>query len=562
MTIALLSLTLFAWTAGLPAPVQDAALPFRVRTHDASAGEMQLALDGAAVSALSGMQHARFAALPLPDGTLVDAELTRLRVPALGFLVDGRPAPQLLEGLDLSVWMGTLAGDGSSQIALSASQAGLQGWVSSGGELFHLVSDSADTIWFVAERALEARGMQSQASCRAEDLPEYDEFLAKRPAVGGGTIKAGGSPALYQCKIALETDWQLHQVFNQNLAAETTYVTSLLTWVAYRYEEQIGTQLTFPYIAFYTSPNDPWHAQDVGGSSIDLLYEFQAAWQGGLPLGTDLAAFLSGAGLGGGVAWLPGLCNGPYNFSVSGNIDGDVTFPVQVSPSNWDFMVLAHEVGHNFGSPHSHDYCPPLDQCAPAGYFGGCQTQQVCTNQGTLMSYCHLCSGGLANVTTYFHPANATDMRAWVEATCLPLYCTDPIVYCTSKLNSLLCAPQVGWSGHPTLAGLDDFKVLADQVLNNQNGLMFYGGSPASTPYQGGTICVGAPIVRTAGQASGGNPPPSDCSGTLKFDWSHAGLSAVGLGAGTTVYAQFWYRDPLSVGGSGFTNGLSFTICN
>ena len=35
------------------------------------------------------------------------------------------------------------------------------------------------------------------------------------------------------------------------------------------------------------------------------------------------------------------------------------------------------------------------------------------------MSYCHLCSGGTGNITTYFHPTSATYMQA-AAASCLP----------------------------------------------------------------------------------------------------------------------------------------------
>jgi hypothetical protein len=553
-------LTLVLSLALAPVTAQDTALPFTVRSIDGATGRMELALAPDAVRALAQLERARFAALPLPGGGAVEVELERLTLPEIGFRVDGRDAPHLLDGLDLSVWLGAIPGEEDSQVAFSASQAGLHGWVLRGGEAFHWMSDGADNVWLAAENELEALGMTRQGSCLADTLAGYDEGVARTLALDHGAPKAGGSPPLYGCTIALETDWQLYQVFGQNLPAETVYVTSLLTWVGYRYEQQIGTQLTWPYVQFYTNSNDPWSSQDSGGSSVDLLYEFQAAWQFAVPGGAQLGAFLSGAGLGGGVAWLPGLCNSPYNFSVSGNIDGDVSFPVQVSPANWDFMVLAHEIGHNFGSPHSHDYCPPLDQCAPNGYFGQCQGSQVCTNQGTLMSYCHLCPGGLANVTTYFHTSNAADMRAWVESTCLPLYAPDPTVYCSPKINSQFCAPSIGWVGHPTLVGLDDFVVFADNLINNKPAIAIYGTSPASLPFEGGTICVGAPFLRKGPFFTTGTPPPDNCSGFLGLVWLHADLDAAGLGAGTTVYTQFWYRDPASVGSAGLTDALSFVI--
>ena len=178
----------------------------------------------------------------------------------------------------------------------------------------------------------------------------------------------------------METDYQLFQVFG-GLSPMTTYVTTLLAYGSSRYSGQINTTLTYPYLQFYTNSNDPWNTQDSGGSSVDLLYEFQAAWAGNVPNDCVLGHFLSGAGLGGGVAWLDVLCNNTYNFGVSGNINGNLNFPVVQGPDQWDAMVWLHEIGHNFDALHTHDYCPPLDECAPSGYFGSCQSQQNCTSR-------------------------------------------------------------------------------------------------------------------------------------------------------------------------------------
>lgn len=153
------------------------------------------------------------------------------------------------------------------------------------------------------------------------------------------------------------------------------------------------------------------------------------------------------------------------------------------------------------------------------------------------------------------------DMRAWVTSSgCLPLYCPDPLVYCTAKLNSQGCLPAVGYVGHPTLSGLDDFVVQASNVLSNRNGVHFYGFAQQAAPFQGGTLCVATPLQRTALQSSLGTPPPQYCSGSYAYAWTHSRLTA--LGAGTTVYAQFWSRDPGSPSGSGLTDAVSFTICD
>jgi hypothetical protein len=372
----------------------------------------------------------------------------------------------------------------------------------------------------------------------------------------GGPLALTSS--LYRCPVAVETDFELFQQFG-NLSAETSYVTALLAWVSYRYEQQVGTVLTYPYVMLYTS-NDPWTATD----SVSALYELQSAWQFNVPAGAALGTFVSGAPLGGGVAWLPGLCNEPYNFSACGDLAGLTAIPiVPYDPWNWDFVVIAHELGHNFNAIHTHDYCPtPVDECAPAGYFGSCQTSQTCTSQGSLMSYCHLCPGGFQNESTLFHSASAFDMRTWVEGSCLALACADPTSYCTAKTNSLGCVPQIGYDGHPTLSGLDDFRVKASNVLNNKNGLMYWGfASLNSPPFQGGYKCVGVPSIRTPVQVSGGSLTGNSCTGSYQFLMSHAYMQSHGIAPGSAFYCQYWMRDPSDAFKSGMTGGLAVTAC-
>jgi len=224
------------------------------------------------------------------------------------------------------------------------------------------------------------------------------------------------------CTIAVETDYQLFQIFG-DLSAETAYMTTLLAAISDRYEEQINTILTYPYLMFYTNAGDPWSTPECGTcGTADMLNEFVNAWAGNIPTGASLGHFISGASLGGGIAYLDVLGNPDFGFGVSANIDSNVNFPVMQQPDNWDFMVIAHELGHNFSAPHTHSVCPPIDECPSSQYWGPCQDETVCINDGTVMSYCHLCPGGTANITTYFHPENVARMQSAASIALPPFY--------------------------------------------------------------------------------------------------------------------------------------------
>jgi hypothetical protein len=392
--------------------------------------------DSKRVQALSELDSVVLTQVALPDGRTVELDLVRLDLERLKFryYVDGAERQDLLLGTDLSVWKGAVRGEPTSHAMLSFSQLGAQGWIATGDELVHLTPrpDAAGNWWngdvlMASERALNDAGMRLDNLCDAARPPREAVELPAGGLVGGAAGAGGGSSTLLgpgcsvrECKLALESDYQYFLRFNDT-TAQAVYTTTLWAYISDRYETQISTILTFPYVGFYSAPGDPWSTPDAPGSSGDMLNEFRDAWLGAVPNGARLGHFMSGASLGGGVAWLDVLCSNSFNFAVSGNINAGVNFPVVQAPTNWDFMVCAHELGHNFNALHSHDYCPPLDECPPSQYFGQCQSQQVCTNQGTIMSYCHLCSGGTGNITTFFHPTSAQFMTQAAQ-NCLPTY--------------------------------------------------------------------------------------------------------------------------------------------
>lgn len=127
------------------------------------------------------------------------------------------------------------------------------------------------------------------------------------------------------------------------------------------------------------------------------------------PSSTTLGIAYSGGNYGG------TLCNRNQGFSAVG-LNTQTNFPTL--SFNQDVQVFVHELGHNFGCPHTHNCDMQLilgqnmiDSCV-AGSFSG---DAYCINNstrrpktdGTIMSYCHI--GG--RIVLEFHPIMANRIR-------------------------------------------------------------------------------------------------------------------------------------------------------
>jgi len=136
-----------------------------------------------------------------------------------------------------------------------------------------------------------------------------------------------------------------------------------------------------------------------------------------------------------------------------------------------------------------------------------------------------------------------------------------PVVYCTSKVNSQGCTPSIGWSGtYASASQSSGFYLSTTNSLDNKAGLFFYGYQSKEVPYQGGWLCVQAPAKRTPLQNSGGVPP---CGGSFSYDFNARIASGVdpALVSGTTIYGQFWSRDPGASFNTIRTDAIEFVIC-
>ncbi|HYH47075.1 MAG TPA: M12 family metallo-peptidase, partial [Thermoanaerobaculia bacterium] len=277
-----------------------------------------------------------------------------------------------------------------------------------------------------AEVFLKERGEQSSWACGQSGAPldfmqEMQDRREKMVAETApfGSVSAQAISTLHTATIAVDTDNELLSIkFGNNTTTATNYIASLIASMTVIYERDALVRLLQGQTFLRPSTTPDPYVQTGGNASGAKLQEFSNVWNtthAGVT--RALAMMLSGKGGSGasGIAWLTSLCSKYYGTSFT------QVFTSGTTPSSGDILVVAHELGHNFGSPHTHCYANPIDNCynAEGGCFAGtrsCPAAQtingVTSVTGTLMSYCHL--SGLAGCSskTVFHPRTISEKLA------------------------------------------------------------------------------------------------------------------------------------------------------
>jgi len=277
----------------------------------------------------------------------------------------------------------------------------------------YVLAKQKNTGEFISYQSSKLR-IHSEFTCRSDELgiPERITELQKNLS---GNFNPSMSSTLLSANIAVESDFEFFTFWGNSVERASNYIISLYVPVSAIYTRDVNVQLQVGYLRVWSTSSDPY---PDATSSNTLLNSFRNYWNQNMQTTQrTLAHFISTrpGGLGG-IAWVDVLCaSGPasYGYAFS-DIDG--TFN-QLPTYSWDCMVVAHETGHNFGSPHTHS-CSwpggPIDSCYATE--GGCYTGPPIARIGTIMSYCHL-NGSIA---LFFGPLPSELIRNRSEnASCL-----------------------------------------------------------------------------------------------------------------------------------------------
>lgn len=184
-------------------------------------------------------------------------------------------------------------------------------------------------------------------------------------------------------RVYLECD---HALFTEKggVVNAANWIAAVFNNVAALYQLE-SIVLTLSEVFVWTS-KDPYSTK----SSVTALNQFRTVRKN---FNGDIAhlAALGGRSLGG-VAWLDVICNTGYRYGYSNIHSTYEDIPV----FSWSVEVIAHEIGHNLGSRHTH-WCGwqggPIDDCYNPE--GKCLPGPAPEDGGTIMSYCHLSGDGI-----------------------------------------------------------------------------------------------------------------------------------------------------------------------
>tara|TARA_B100000767_G_C19760631_1_gene534993 strand:+ start:403 stop:2880 length:2478 start_codon:yes stop_codon:yes gene_type:complete len=235
--------------------------------------------------------------------------------------------------------------------------------------------------------------------CGMEEVGTGDGHEARK-------IERSENKSMSGCaEVAIDIDSYTYSTFS-SVSNATDWALALMTGVSAIYTQEVGA-LVFLQTTYVHIWNTPDPMSNYTGQASEMLSAFRSIWLSDPNLSgiqrdeTHLLTKRGDTGTGG-IAYLDVVCSS-YAYGFSGYLSGTTNY--NISSYSWNLNVVAHELGHNLGSNHTH-WCGwpggPIDNCGSlegscSGYTNNPQGQS-----GTIMSYCHAIGGGSVNLN--FHP--------------------------------------------------------------------------------------------------------------------------------------------------------------
>jgi len=337
--------------------------------------------------------------IPLADNSNIVLELTQQKIFSDNFKVyaltqNGKIPFNYSPGV---YYDGIIKGKVNSIASISIFKDNVIGIISDEKGNYNLASvksknNNSDDYIYYSENDLE---ISNNFKCKVDDYSKKLTIPVKK------NINVNTNDSRLPVNIYFVTDYQTYLDNNSDTIQVANFITGLFNSVHTIYQNeflpiQVSELGIYAFADPYRNVND----------AIQILIDFGANTQ---TFNGNLAHLLSTrTGDFGGISWIrtlgsqfnTGDSSGPYSFS---NIDNNyLNFPVY----SWTVTVVSHEMGHSFGSQHTHtcvwpvysnggigaidscyaNYSENIGICFPSNLTPGTWIPRI----GTIMSYCHL----------------------------------------------------------------------------------------------------------------------------------------------------------------------------
>lgn len=385
----------------IASPVLAAGLPAQ--------GLVMVNLDVGSYAALKIIKQATVTGFPLADRGPVDLDVESFDPFSADavLVLAGDGGERRMPKPELVLLRGHVHDHPESTVFLGLSPTAMNGYITLDGHTYILSSGGAGlnqpaVVYDLGAIPANRLNIVSHP-CGTDALPLPPGGPRKPNGHGGGGGGGGTDATCRVIRVAIDTDYEYtSSVFSGNSANAAAYAATLLGAISEIYRRDFDVALELSYLRIWTSNTDPYTLTTVE----DRLDELKNYWNANMSgIGRNITHMMTGLQAGtGGVAYLGVVCPGDYSYGSSGHFSGHFPYPLlNNNGQNWDVMVVAHEIGHNLNAPHTHSMTPPVDGCG--------NSPQDCTNanQGTIMSYCHTCAGGMNNIVMKFHPRTISE---------------------------------------------------------------------------------------------------------------------------------------------------------